>query len=221
MFYTIYKTTNLVNGKFYIGKHQTSNLDDGYLGSGRILKKAIEKYGVDNFHKEILYICETEKQMNTLEKILVVPDIETNYNLTKGGKGSFFYANKVCTPEDKKIHQNRQIFLDKIKNDKEFKQIWIDNLKKAAIKSAPKNSATNKKRFAEGAVNPFKDKSHTQEYKDKMSSIMKEKSKGQGNSQYGTCWITNGVENKKIKKEELDSWIELGYNKGRFIVPLV
>ena len=35
------------------------------------------------------------------------------------------------------------------------------------------------------------------------------------NSQYGTCWITNGKENKKIRKEELDIWIKLGYYKGR------
>jgi len=93
MFYTIYKTTNLVNGKFYIGKHKTKDLDDGYMGSGKILKHAISKYGLDNFHKEILHICESEKQMNALEKILVVPDIEMNYNLCDGGKGGFGYIN--------------------------------------------------------------------------------------------------------------------------------
>lgn len=35
------------------------------------------------------------------------------------------------------------------------------------------------------------------------------------NSQYGTCWITNGAENKKIKRDDLDNWISLGYYKGR------
>ena len=94
MFYTIYKTTNLINGKFYIGKHQTKDINDGYLGSGKLLKRAVKKYGLENFHKEILHVCESEKQMNALEKILVVPDSELNYNLCDGGKGGFNYIYK-------------------------------------------------------------------------------------------------------------------------------
>lgn len=93
MLYTIYKTINLLNGKHYIGKHQTKDLNDGYLGSGKILKYAISKYGIENFHKEILFICESEKQMNILEKILVVPDPEISYNICNGGKGGFGYIN--------------------------------------------------------------------------------------------------------------------------------
>jgi hypothetical protein len=73
MYYTIYKTTNLINGKFYIGKHQTKNLNDDYIGSGKLLIRAVKKHGIENFHKEILFICESEKHMNLLEKILVVP----------------------------------------------------------------------------------------------------------------------------------------------------
>lgn len=52
----IYKTTNLVNGKIYVGQHYTS-ADDGYLGSGNILIQSIKKYGKENFIREILEHC--------------------------------------------------------------------------------------------------------------------------------------------------------------------
>lgn len=41
----IYKTTNTVNGKIYVGQHKTKRIEDGYLGSGKNIQKAIEKYG--------------------------------------------------------------------------------------------------------------------------------------------------------------------------------
>lgn len=53
----IYITTNIVNGKKYIGKH-TGYVDDNYLGSGSLLKKAISKYGKQNFRREIIVICD-------------------------------------------------------------------------------------------------------------------------------------------------------------------
>lgn len=93
MFYIIYKITNKLNGKFYIGKHQTKNLDDGYMGSGKLIKVAIKKYGVENFNKEILHIFETEAVMNEVEANLVVIN-EDSYNLCPGGQGGFGHINK-------------------------------------------------------------------------------------------------------------------------------
>ena len=63
MYYLIYKTTNLINNKFYIGMHGTNNLEDGYLGSGKIILSAIRLYGKENFIREILYYCESEEEM--------------------------------------------------------------------------------------------------------------------------------------------------------------
>ena len=208
MFYTIYKTTNIINGKFYIGKHKTKCLADGYMGSGKILKHAIAKYGLDNFHKEILYICKDEDHMNLLESILIVPDVEINYNLCDGGKGGWSYLNRT----GRNISDNQKDAARKILYEIALPAANHPNRYDDKMKSLEK---ANRKKQELYPHSPFYGKNHSVEWKEKQSKIMKSKTKGNLNSQYGTCWITNGVENKKIKKEELDSWVELGYNKGR------
>lgn len=70
-YHYIYKITNLINGKIYIGQHTTSNLDDGYIGSGKILIRAIKKYGVENFRKEIQGFYEDIDELNYMERLFV------------------------------------------------------------------------------------------------------------------------------------------------------
>jgi len=87
-FYTIYKTTCLINGKKYIGQHITKNLNDEYLGSGTLLRRAIKQYGKENFTKDILYVFDNFDAMNEKEKELITEEIlldETYYNLMLGG----------------------------------------------------------------------------------------------------------------------------------------
>lgn len=65
--------------------------------------------------------------------------------------------------------------------------------------------------------NPFKGKKHTIESKIKIGKANAIKQAGEGNSNYGKCWIYNEElkENKSIKKENLQSWLEKGWKKGR------
>ena len=70
-YFGLYKITNLANGKMYIGKHVTSDLDDGYMGSGIIVKHAIKKYGVESFKKEWLGFYEDEEELNYMERVFV------------------------------------------------------------------------------------------------------------------------------------------------------
>lgn len=98
MYYTVYRTTNKVNGKTYIGSHKTSDLDDGYLGSGTLLKRAINKYGIDAFTKEVLFVYDNPEQMWAKEAELVDLDYLTEgntYNLKVGGFGGFDYLNSI------------------------------------------------------------------------------------------------------------------------------
>ena len=91
MHYIIYKTTNNINGKYYIGQHITDNLEDGYLGSGVALNRAIKKYGRENFTREILATATNEEMLNDLEAVYVTwkeVDDENCYNLMTGGGAS-------------------------------------------------------------------------------------------------------------------------------------
>ncbi len=91
MVYLIYITTNLINGKKYIGSHLTSNINDNYLGSGVILKKAIEKYGKSNFQREILAQLDNIGDMKELEEYYIEYYNAYNsnlfYNATKYAAG--------------------------------------------------------------------------------------------------------------------------------------
>ena len=63
----IYLTTNLVNGKIYIGKHEFSKhkkVNSTYLGSGELFKRAVKKYGKENFKRKILRLCYSLHELN-------------------------------------------------------------------------------------------------------------------------------------------------------------
>jgi len=88
--YTVYKITNTINGKFYIGVHKTSDPNDSYMGSGRAIKEAIEKHGIENFVKDIIHVTDDKQQAYELEKTLTACFVEnTNYNMKLGGVGGF------------------------------------------------------------------------------------------------------------------------------------
>ena len=88
--YYIYEIKNNINDKTYIGQHKTKNLNDSYMGSGVILSKAFEKYGLGNFSKKVIAICETKENANILEKIFIKLYREVGkaeYNISNGGDG--------------------------------------------------------------------------------------------------------------------------------------
>ena len=75
IYYVIYRITNLINNKIYIGAHQTNNIDDNYMGSGQSIRNAIKKYGIENFKKDILFVFDNKDEMYAKEKEIVTEDL--------------------------------------------------------------------------------------------------------------------------------------------------
>lgn len=141
MYYFVYKTTNKINGKFYIGAHRCKTMHDPYLGSGVALTKAIKKYGIENFFREIIYIAENEYDMFEMEKQLISENMGGNcYNMMPGGKGGFDHINstgmhlgeKNCMrQEDIKNKVTESAKKTKERNKDKYDAIAKENLKKA------------------------------------------------------------------------------------------
>jgi group I intron endonuclease len=205
MFYIIYKITNQINGKFYIGSHKTRYLNDKYMGSGKYLKYAQEKYGIENFTKEILFVFDTPEQMYAKEAEIVNEFFiseENTYNVKVGGYGGWDYNNSKITSEER-ARRGKNGSLKSSSTGKIHLHPDIENIRKKAARN----------RVACGkSFNNFQGKKHTLESKLKMSASMQGKQNGEKNSQFGTIWITNGEVNKKIKNTED---IPFGWKKGR------
>lgn len=88
-YYCMYQITNLINGKIYIGIHTTNNLNDSYIGSGKLIRAAVKKYGRNQFKKEILATFASEEEMIAKEIEVVTEEFcarDDTYNVMPGGK---------------------------------------------------------------------------------------------------------------------------------------
>jgi hypothetical protein len=201
----IYKTTCNVTKMYYIGMHSTSNLEDGYMGSGKRLRYSIRKYGNENHTKEILeYLPSREeliiRETKIVDKVLLSDNL--CLNLKEGGQGGFIseeHHKKMCEGSSKWITEKWE--------NKEFRDKMVVILYETA-----------KKTFQDGRNKSsgwWLGKNHSEKTKKLLSKLKKNTGIGDKNSQFGTCWITKGDENKKIKKKDLNIYLQEDWVKGR------
>ena len=96
-YHYVYIITNKINHKFYIGKHSTNKLYDGYMGSGIAINKAIQKYGIENFSKRILCFCDSAEDAYKIEEFLVTDNLikrDDCYNMKTGGGQNIIYSEE-------------------------------------------------------------------------------------------------------------------------------
>lgn len=151
MKYTVYKTTNIVNNKEYIGFHSLKDTEsilceytvtgsifsDGYLGSGKLIKEAIRKYGPEKFRQELLGVFNKREDAEAYEKKLVNDEyikMESNYNIMTGGNITILTGEK--NPFYGKTHSHEtieKIKLTRFKNNLPTYQVKIKHLKNNKI----------------------------------------------------------------------------------------
>lgn len=224
MYYLIYKTTNKINGKYYIGMHKTNDLDDGYLGSGTYFSRALKKYGIENFEREILEFCNSEEEMHKAEARYITEDVvndKNSYNIKLGGKGGWDYVNKILTDSDRKRIAKiaSDAFKEKFKDPE-----WRERYRRIMVGVYASENVRNKiskanKDYYKTHSGPFTGRHHTESSKKKIGEVTSKAQRGSGNSQYNTCWISNTSIKKciKINKEFLFDYILEGWIKKRII----
>ena len=192
MYWCIYKITNLINGKTYIGQHKYKKLNDNYMGSGVLIKRAIKKHGIENFKKEILYSrIQYRETADDMERFSIAKERKlgkAEYNLADGGEGLSGYKHS----EEYKRKKSEQ---NKGENN--------PNYGKHHSEEARKKMSEARKKYV-GENHPMYGKHHSEETKKKMSEDRKGKPgmKGEKNPMYGKpAWNKGGHLSDETKRK--------------------
>lgn len=171
----VYETINLKNNKIYIGQKNKDSIDKNYFGSGKLILKAIKKYGKDNFVLEMLCWKKTAKELDEAERFFIKAYDSTNknigYNISLGGQTGFMKGCHHTQEAKERMSEGRKgmVFTEehkrkigesgKGKHPKTLTEEWKRRIGLAGI--------GNKSRT--GMPSPTKGIPHTEEAKARMS----------------------------------------------------
>jgi hypothetical protein len=187
--------------------HSTNNIEDGYLGSGKRLRYSIRKYGKDNHTKEILEFFESRELLIEAEKKAITPDMISDVNCMNLVAGGCGFTSEYAIECLKKANDKLKI----LRLDKD----WVDRISKILSNSQYKSWADGKRKYNGNFHCDWTGKKHSTQTIKKISESSKGNGTGEANSQYETCWVNNGKNDKKISINELNKYINESWVRGR------
>ena len=235
--YFLYQTTNLVNGKIYIGKHGTFDIEDRYFGSGQVLQQAIAKYGIENFEFRILIELQNEEELRLLESMVVNEEFIKRsdvYNCMVGGQGGDAWTklgHRHSEETKQKLSERSKEALKRLDVREKISQSQKEAWKR--IKADKEFYADIQRRRSESAKLAYRNRKQyfqTDEYRQKISQgvsayydkVGRKRPKRivqpyriKGLKSKPAVYVTNGQHEFRVRKEEVEIYLQHGYWLGR------
>ena len=238
-YFYLYKITNKHTGSQYIGVHETYNLDDGYMGSGTVISRAIRKYGRDSFEKSILEFFNSREDMYRRESEIVTEEFVKKHdvmNIAVGGSGGSILQNqKPFTGPHSKLTKQKlsRASKGKVASDETRQKISSNNFarkdpvaqKEHAIRAGKARWSSSehtshieetKKKISESLKRWNETNVYSDDTKRKMSESQKRRREREKNLSTGKMWIYHPTE-RICKMISCKDDIPLGWVKGRKI----
>ena len=201
----LYKIENKLNKKFYIGVHSTDDINDGYMGSGDLIIKAIKKYGKHNFLKTDLKYCDSRELLMELEKKVVNKKFVTRrdtYNVNVGGVGLMSTWKK-----------SNETIAYKLKDDPIWTETRSRNISFGICEAMKKKKCSTATREFQ-MLRTEKSKSKEAIKKRKETYAKNKHQQGENNSRYGKKAIHNDITWKWVQKEEVEKYLNDDWKLG-------
>ena len=224
MNFIVYKITNLIDKKIYVGCHETTDLNDSYMGSGIKVRRAIKKYGLHNFKKEILKICESREEMFLEESKIVNEDFITRndvYNIMLGGYGGWKHITSEIRSRIGKTQGRKggAITAKLIKEDPLYAAKWktiganVGQIHADRLKTDLVYAARNRETVIKAAGG----KSFAAKFSSDpiLAERYKMMGRDNGKKSAGKIWIHLSNKTKMVLPQEVEKYLEQGWKNGR------
>jgi hypothetical protein len=211
---------NLLNGKFYIGAHKTTDLNDGYLGSGTYIRRAVAKHGIVSFQKNVLFYTNSEEEMWNKEEEVILAHKKDPLcmNVRASARGGFDYINNSGLNGARALTESGERKSDvsnklRYRTDEKYRLRMNEVRRKVLVRlnSDPDFCERRDKRVAK-ASKVWTGQKHRPDSCQKMS----ESHKGEKNHFSGRKWMHHSTYGSKpVRKEDIEQHIRDGWKFGR------